>query len=171
MNCDQIQESMEAFLSGELSGKKSRAIRMHLASCSRCASRLNPADLMEVLPLLDETVAPSENFAAHFHARLQERRREQPIHWWGRISLHRHPWELAAAGAIAAVLVAGVFLGRYLGGTRNQPEYFSEIAIAENLPLLKDMAVIINLDLLEDLDTIETMIPGPEGSKIQRSNP
>ena len=35
----------------------------------------------------------------------------------------------------------------------------ADIAIAENLPLLRDMKVIENLDLLEDFDAIQGLQP------------
>jgi hypothetical protein len=64
-----------------------------------------------------------------------------------------------------------VFFRWYPGGTPDPPGYFNDIEVAENLPLLKDMAVITNLELLEDFDTIEGLTPRLEGSTTQRSNP
>jgi hypothetical protein len=178
MNCEQVREVLDAFVNGRKSGEESRAVRLHLASCAACASSLSPSERIEILPALDDEIEPSEDYAARFHAKLQnqkmgmlpvyakEKRRASPF-WlsaWGR------PWQLAALGALAMLLVAGVFLRRP-GGTSNEPDNLNDLAIAENLHLLQDMAVINNLDLLENFDTIEKLAPALESSKEQRSNP
>jgi anti-sigma factor RsiW len=176
MNCEQIGRVLRGFVEGTLRAEESRAVRMHLASCAACASRLSPSERMEILPALDDEIEPSEDFAARFHSRLQQRRGHLAIGrnrslWWRSVCAWGHPWKLAAAGALAAIVAAGIFIGRYPRGIPEPSEYFNELAIAENLPLLQDMAVISNLDLLEDFDTIEKLTPRLEGSKMQRSNP
>jgi hypothetical protein len=170
MNCEQIQKFMGAFTDGTLNAEVSREVRAHLASCASCASVLSPVDRMELLPALDDEIEPSENFAARFHARIQERRC-RPIPWWKAVLMWGRPWNLAASGVLAAILIAGVFWGGYLRETRNMPDDVNEISIAEHLPLLQDMAVINNLDLLENFDAIESMTAKPDGLKLQRSNP
>jgi anti-sigma factor RsiW len=176
MNCEQIRNILKAFGEGMLNAEDSRAVRGHLASCFACASRLSPAERMEILPSLDDEIEPSEDFTARFHARLQERGRKavsisRPVPWWKVVFVWGRPWNYAAAGALAAILIAGVFWGGYLHGTRELSGDMNELSIAEHLPLLQDMAVISNLDLLEDFDTIESLSPEREGAKIQRSNP
>jgi anti-sigma factor RsiW len=176
MNCEQIRSILKSFGDGALNAETSRAVRLHLASCAACASRLSPSDRIEILPALDDEIEPSADFASRFQAKLQERHLRgvsvtRSIPWWKVVFVWRRPWNLAAAGALAAVLIAGVFWGGYLRGTREQPEDVNELSIAEHLPLLQDMAVISNLDLLENFDTIENLAPGEEGMKIQRSNP
>jgi anti-sigma factor RsiW len=176
MNCEQIRRIFKAFEEGTLNAEDSRAVRVHLASCAACASGLSPSEQMEILPALDVEIEPSDDFAARFHSRLQERRGcrafdKQRIPWWRNVFAWGRPWNLAAASILAAILIAGVFWGRYSRGTREPSDDFSELVIAENLPLLQDMAVISNLDLLENFDAIEKLTPGPEGSRIQRSKP
>jgi anti-sigma factor RsiW len=155
---------LEAFMNGMLSGDESRAVRLHLASCVRCTSNLSLSQRIEILPALDESIELSEDFASRFDARLQERRGHQAFSkqqdpWWRRISGWRRPWPLAAAGVLVALVAVGIFLGRHPGDTTDQPVYFNDIAIAESLPLLKDMAVITNLDFLEGFDMIENLPP------------
>ena len=58
---------------------------------------------------------------------------------------------------VAAILAAGVFVGKYGGRTADHPGNYRDFAVAEKLPLLQDMAVINNLDMLEDLDVIESL--------------
>ena len=163
MNCEQIRNLLRDFADGNLDGEKSRAVRVHLASCAACASMLSPADRMEILPALDDEIEPSENFTARFYARLQERSRDrQRGSLWRRIAAWEYPWKLAAAGVLVIILVAGIF-SRYPGGRSEPPESLNDfplaedLPLAEELPLLQDMAVISHLDLLENFDAIEML--------------
>jgi anti-sigma factor RsiW len=177
MNCEKAREILEALIRGTLSGEEAREVRCHLATCADCASRLSPAAWIEVLPALDEGIEPSEDFAARLRVKIEERRHHQNLSdrqnasWWRGIAAWGWPWRLVAAGALAVLIAAGIFLGRHSGVAPDQAEYLNDIAVAEKLLLLQDMAVISNLDMLEDFDAIENLTPGLEGSKTPRSNP
>jgi hypothetical protein len=147
MNCDELKGVLVDFLNGNLSSDKSRAVRMHLASCAGCASLLDPVDRMELLPVLDTDIEPSADFAARFRARLCEPRKRA---FWG------FSWKLTAAAAFA-LLAVGLYLGQYRIKTTEFADNPKDLAIAEDLPLLQDMAVISNLDLLENFDAIENL--------------
>ena len=120
------------------------------------------------MPSLDEQIEPSSDLAARFHARLENHRLRaaplaappRPGGWWKRFLALGVPRQLAAAGALAAVLVLGVYLSMHRVDDPLPPSMTSEIPIAENLPLLQDMAVIQNLDLLEDFDAIRNLSAG-----------
>jgi hypothetical protein len=173
MNCEQIRKVLNTFLNGGMSGDESRAVRLHLASCAACASRLSPAERMEILPALDDEIEPSEDFAARFQEKLQRRKMESfsAKERSGRLLFFgRRPWQLSAVGALAALLMAGIFL-RHSGDRLNVPDDLNDIPVAENLSLLQDMPVINNLDFLENFETIERITVTLEGSKGQRSNP
>ncbi len=165
MNCEQIREILMDFLDGKLDGERARAVRLHLASCTDCASRLSPADRMEILPVLDEEIEPSAGFAARFQARLRERSVSgQREAWWRRLRAWGYPWKLAA-GVLIVLIAVGVFWGRFPGRSSNLPENLNDLPLAENLPLLQDMAVISNLDLLENFDAIEELTKEERGEK------
>jgi anti-sigma factor RsiW len=173
MNCEQIREVLNAFVNGRMSGDESRAVRLHLASCAACASRLSPAERVEILPALDDEIEPSEDLAARFHGKLQQRKMETSYtkeRSGGLSFLWRRPWQIAAVGTLAALLMAGIFL-RHSGDGLNVPDPMNDFSIAENLSLLQDMPVINNLDFLENFETIEKITMTLEGSKEQRSNP
>ena len=166
MTCRESQEQLKAFLAGNLSGDASKAIRGHLASCRDCAALLSPADRVELLPALEETILPAKGLQARFHARLEAHKRERLGKTRSRL---RHlswnwswPARLSAAGALAvAVLAAGILLQfRSVGNYASAPSDV-EISIAQNLPLLQDMPVIENLEMLEDFDSIDNMGAGP----------
>ena len=172
MNCEQIREVFEAFVNGRMSGAESRAVRLHLASCAACASILSPAERVEILPALDYEIEPSEDFAAGFQQKLRRRKMESSSkeRSGGFSFVGRRPWRLTAVGALAALLMAGIFL-RHSGERLNLPDNLNDFSVAENLSLLQDMPVINNLDFLENFETIEKITPTLEGSKEKRSNP
>ena len=172
MNCEQIREVLNAFVNGRMSGDESRAVRLHLASCVACASRLSPAERVEILPALDDEIEPSEDFAARFQEKLQRRIMESSSareRSGGLSFFWRRPWQLAVVGALA-LLMAGIFL-RPSGDGLNVSDTMNDFSVAENLSLLQDMPVINNLDFLENFETIEKITLTIEGSKEQRSNP
>ncbi|HYK87161.1 MAG TPA: zf-HC2 domain-containing protein [Acidobacteriota bacterium] len=160
MSCAEIKDELKLFLSGKLSGERSRRVRTHLATCAQCASELSAPDRIEGLVALDEAIEPSSEFESRFSARLDAHRRKQGatpdqpslrerILAW---SLSR---QLAAAGVLAAFLALGIYIGMFRDRLQAPVATVTEVSIAENLPLLQDMAVIENLDLLEDFDTIQ----------------
>jgi anti-sigma factor RsiW len=172
MNCEQVRKLLDAFLNGRLSGDESRAVRKHLASCVTCSSSLSLEEKIEMLPALDETIEPSEDFAARFHAKLQQRKTATFPNFSGEkrggaLLSWRRPWPLATAGALAALLVVGIFVRHSKDGS-SLPDNASDLIIADNLSLLEDLPVISNLDLLENFDAIEKMTPALEGAKEQR---
>jgi len=162
MNCEEFQNRLR-----ESAAEKtvdSLDLRLHAASCARCASKLSALEWVEIWPALDRSIEPSEEFAARFHARLKLRQNRQGVlqrilSWWGGFAAWGWPKQVLVAGSLAAVLGAGVFLGRY-PGQKNAAEY-RDFAVAVNLPLLQDMDVVNNLDLLEDFEIIENLPAGP----------
>jgi len=173
MNCEKARELLDAFLKGRMSGDESRSMRLHLASCASCASRLGPSEKIEMLPALDKTIEPSEDFAVRFHAKLQQRKATMSHNVSGErrgdaFLFGRRPWQLAVAGALAALIAVGILV-RKSGDGSGLPDNPSDFIIAEELSLFEDLPVINNLDLLENFDAIEKMTPALEGLTEQRS--
>jgi hypothetical protein len=166
MNCKETREKLEEFLAGQLGGAEARGIRLHLASCSGCASALPALDLVEILVAMDQEIEPASDLQERFFRRLERHRASgsaaaRECRSWWQLFLH---WvfgqRLAAAGALAAALALGLYLGKHRVEEPASNPPIADIAIAENLPLLQDMPVIENLDLLEDFDTIQSLSPG-----------
>lgn len=174
MNCLETQNRLEDFLSGKLRGEESRTVRIHLASCKHCASALSSLDRIETFTALDEEIEPSESLHSRFMTRLNEHRLQsktakRPSQSWWRI-FGEWSWskQLVAATALASILVLGVYWGVYIGSAPVPGTIAGDIAIAENLTLLRDMKVIENLDLLEDFDAIRQLYAsGPTPSTVQ----
>jgi len=152
MNCERARKMLEQLMAGEAHGREAREVRIHLAACRDCAAMLNPSQWVEVLPLLDQAIEPSEDFARRFRVKLESR----PQPWWKSRALQRWPRPLAATGGLAAIVLAGVLFIRE-PAVKQEPVSLNELSVAESLPLLEDMPVITNLDFLEDFETIENL--------------
>ena len=153
MKCEEAREKFQQVLGGDLSGSEARAVREHYASCAECCANLASADWVEVMPAMDETLEPSGDFAARFRAKLSAR----PKPWWKRVWEWGSTRQLVAAGALASVILTGIFVLRQQDAGQDRAPDLNDIQVAQNLPLLQDMAVVNNLDLLEDFDTIENL--------------
>jgi anti-sigma factor RsiW len=163
MDCEELRDQLGRFLSGKLSGDRSRAVRLHLASCSRCAGRLDALDRIEVLVGMDGAIDPSPDLHERFRDRLQAHHSQHRTELPAYRSLWRHrfawslPKQLSAAAALSLFLAMGIYLGWLRQSSRLSATAVNEISIAENLSLLKDMEIIRNLDQLEDFDVIQDL--------------
>ncbi|MBN2244095.1 MAG: zf-HC2 domain-containing protein [Acidobacteria bacterium] len=163
MNCQQTRDLLKAFLEGELDRNSMLQVRRHLATCRECACSLNREDLMEILPVLDDSVDPSEDFSDRFYAALEKGRNRNlskegsPDFGMKRPWLPRWSWGLAAAAALAVFVSAGLYLRQSPLSGPEVAEVFYDFEVTENLPILMDMALISNLELFEDMETIENL--------------
>jgi len=164
MNCEKFQDLLKPFSDGELQGDVLRQVREHILACAHCRDALSAEDLMEVLPSIDETIEPSENFSSGFYARLESRIREgskavsaQPVNRKKRAWLPGWSLQLAAAACLLIVVVAAGFHFRAVSPVPDPTAVMYEIEVTENLALLKDMPMIEDLEFFEDLETIENL--------------
>jgi len=163
MNCQETKDLMKSFLEGSLDGSTAQRLRRHLATCKECAAGLDPVDLMEILPVLDDSIEPSEGFADRFYSKIEARKsREsvpQRLSGPGRkqFRLPRWSWSLAAAAALTLVVSTGLYLRRHEYGTPEPAAVFYDLEMTENLPLLRDMALISDMEFFENLDAIENL--------------
>ncbi len=163
MNCQQTKDLMKPFLDGALDRNTAQSLRRHLATCRECASMLDPVDLMEILPVLDESLEPSEDFAARFYTELETRKNRNPaperlpVSGMKQSWLPRWSWRLAAASFLAVVVAAGLYYRQSEYRTPYSAAVFYDFEITEKLPLLKDMALIRDMEFFENLDAIENL--------------
>jgi len=162
MNCQNAQDLLKHLSDGKLQGDMLQQVRNHLALCSSCRAGLSPRDMMEILPVLDESIEPSKDFSSRFYAELDMRRRnmhekqqESPgmkLTWmlgWSR--------GLAAAGVLVVLVAAGIYFRQSPYSVPDTSGVFYELEVTENLTFFKDMGLIENLELFEDLDAIENL--------------
>lgn len=163
MKCQNAQDLLKPLSDGRLKGDVLRRVCEHIESCAACRSRLSPADLIEVLPALDETIEPSEDFGSRFYAELEMRRTRQvpekkPQHSGFKFNwMSGWAWRLAAASVLTVLVGVGLYTQQSSYRIPDTSAVFYEIEVTENLPLLQDMALFNNLDLFENLDAIENL--------------
>lgn len=163
MNCQETKDLIRPFLDGTLDRSAMQQIRAHLATCKECASRLEPQDLMEILPVLDESIEPSGDFTDRFYAALESSRNRKSdparlsISGMTRSWLPRWSWGLAAAAMLTVVVSTGLYLRQSRYDAPDEVEVFYDLEVTENLPLLRDMSLISNLELFENMDAIENL--------------
>lgn len=163
MNCQEAKDLIKLFLNGDLDHSTMQRVRGHLGTCRECASEMNPLDLMEILPVLDDSIEPSEDLTYRFYAALEAGRDRDTIperstaYGMKRLWLPRWSWSLAAAAMLTIVVSTGLYLRQYRSDTPEVGEVYYDLEVTENLPLLMDMALISNLELFENMDAIENM--------------
>jgi len=105
-NCDELEPLIEAIADGSLELPPEQLA--HLASCDRCAARLERARAIEQLLSLREAAAPPANFTQNVMARIgHEQWRTERVIDLG--------FNLAMAAGIFAILAGGVGLAWSLG--------------------------------------------------------
>jgi anti-sigma factor RsiW len=162
MNCQRVQDILKFLLDGRLRGEELRQVRKHIISCPACRSGLSPQDMMEILPVLDESIEPSEDFSARFYAALDGRRRTEPEKRpqpAGLKSTRILIWSkgLVAAGVLAVLVAAGIYFRQSPSRVPDTSAVFYELEVTENLAFFEDMDLIENLEFFEDLDSIENL--------------
>ncbi len=163
MNCQETKDLIKPFLDGDLDRNTMQQIRRHLASCKECASCLDPRDLMEILPVLDDSIEPSGDFSERFYTALETSRNRKPasqklsVFGGKRYWLPRWSWGLAAAAVLTVIVSTGLYLRQSRYSAPEAADVLYDLEVTENLPLLKDMALFSNLELFENMDAIENM--------------
>jgi anti-sigma factor RsiW len=160
MNCQRVQDLLESLLDGRLQGEVLRQVRKHIISCPACRSGLSARNMMEILPVLDESIEPSEDFSTRFYAALDGRHRAEPEKQpqpAGLKSMRILTWSkgLVAAGVLAVLVAAGIYFRQSPSRIPDTSAVFYELEVTENLAFFEDMELIENLEFFEDLDTIE----------------
>ena len=97
MNCRQVQESLSAYLDGELPAPQHELVTRHLAGCETCRREYQVWQQLWKALVAEPVSAPAD-LTARVLARLPGRRPS----WWQPM-------------ALAASLVIGIFLGGQLG--------------------------------------------------------
>lgn len=143
MTCPR-REDLVALLDDALAPPARAAARRHLDACAACAAELARLEAgVAALRAGSPAPEPSPWFATRLAARLAAE--PPPRRGLARL-LRGRPWRLAAAGAAALALAAGVLVVRR-GGTGDEAT-----ALAEQLELLEDLEVVASVGDVESAD-------------------
>ncbi|UCE19425.1 MAG: zf-HC2 domain-containing protein [Gemmatimonadota bacterium] len=131
--CKEFKKLYVEYLFGELEAEKRGNFEGHLSQCSNCASEL--AEMRRTLEMMGHSrrVEPPEEYWDTYWSRLSTRMEKElapktraKIGIWGRIkeSFPTIPSPAYRWAAVAAALVLGIVIGRYLvtsGGVKEAP--------------------------------------------------
>ena len=116
MRCDQVQEQLRAFSSGELPADVRPAVQAHLAECAACRAALAEVDAVACVLSAAQTPPIPPGFTSRVMTAARQMRRAEPVAAW---NLMRW-WRLTSApmhAAAAAVLIIGLSFGLVMGWT------------------------------------------------------
>ena len=108
------QEELFAYRDGEAKGRE--AMAAHLKECAECQAEL--ARLEEVFAALDAMPVPDpgEDYGARVWRQIAPRLPERRARWWEALYAPRH---LAVASAMAALVLAAFYYGKWVGHDTN----------------------------------------------------
>jgi len=111
MECNHIRKRLEAYLGDDLEGDELQAVIRHLAGCAGCRGMAEERDPLKLfLPLAGREEAGEVNWDGYWED-IVGRLEEQPHRRAGRLIPFPGSMRwVAAAGAVAATLILGVFL-------------------------------------------------------------
>lgn len=154
--CAEREENLVLLHYGELAAPEHDALQAHLRDCSGCAGYLN--DLRTVLPLTFQPDQPPDKFWADYNRELREKldRNAETRSWLQVASDFFQPRRLPAFAAAAAIALAVAFtLGRGIWPANDPPP--ADTALVEILPLAENLEFFNAMEVLDNLDLLESM--------------
>jgi anti-sigma factor RsiW len=150
MNCEQLQETLVAYLDIKAQPSERRQVEAHLSQCAACRNRAEEFQLL--WGVLDElpAVLPSPAFDAAVRARVAQEPRRAGFWNWARPSPR-----LAFAGT--ALVVLSLWLSSSVPPARQPVATVvpqgseAEFRMIKDLPVLEDYDVLADFDALSDL--------------------
>jgi anti-sigma factor RsiW len=165
------REDLVAVLDGALSPDALAAARAHADGCARCRAELAHLDAgVALLRAGAPAPEPSPFFATRLAARLAAE--PAPPRRRGLAGLFAAtPWRLAAAGGLAAALVAGAGAGISTVQRAHRARAAEELAVAERLELLEDLEVVASVDAVESADDVAVIAALDDGAGPREGRP
>ena len=111
MKCDKIGKNLLAYVDGDIPGKKRHAIQKHLKDCEGCSGRLKYLSKIWRVSFEHEKIELSPYFWSTLSSAIEEYENRQALSSSPVKLIPRYAFTLAAV----VILLAGVFVGVYLG--------------------------------------------------------
>jgi anti-sigma factor RsiW len=160
MNCEQLQETLVAYLDIKAKPSERRQVAAHLAECAACRVRAEQFRLL--WGVLDELpmVPPSPAFDAAVRARVAQEPRRTSFWNWARPAPR-------LAFAAAALVVLSLWLSSSVPPARQQVATAQQGSEAE-FRMIKDLPVLEDYDVLADFDALSDLSAPPQaGSQLE----
>ena len=142
MNCEEFRENVMDVLAAEHVAPEATA---HLSQCSACSAELD--GLRKTMALLDEWAAPTAS--PYFVGRVQAHIREEQERAAAKVGFLFWLRKPALAGSLAALLVVGGALYRFVIQQPPSPPPGTPVADVEQLD--KNSDLYLNTDLIDEL--------------------
>ena len=158
--CAAYEEDLVLFHYGDLVGAERQKLESHLAGCAGCAGYLN--ELATLLPLTVQTDEPPLEFWQNYNRDLRRKLDDavEQKSWWQGLATVFDPRFLPAfATAAVVVLALTVTLGKGLWSAKNNAQ---DDELAEALAVTENLEFFSAMDILDDLDLLESM--GSQGN-------
>jgi hypothetical protein len=157
--CADLEENLVLFHYGDLDGAERGTLQAHLQSCAACAGYLK--ELGTVLPLTLQADQPPEAFWNDYKRELRQKLdRAEKKSWaqsFGEFFQPRWMPAFATAGVVALALTFTVGSGIWsTNDSQDDAAIMEMLPVAENLEFFKTMDVLDNLDLLESMGNQST---------------
>ncbi len=144
-------KKLSSYMDAELSETESLQIRTHVQTCRTCQDELSRMRFADRMISSIPDMEPSPGFDAVFWEKINVQKEKKKKLWsWQEAFAWGFKPRMAAA-VLAAMM--GLVMIWYVG-KRAAPISPQELAIAKDLYFYKDLDMIMQLDILENWDTI-----------------
>ena len=159
MNCEEIGELLPDYLQGSLKAEQDDLVEQHMEGCADCRDEVAIWKKLSLLPVEQPSAGSRERFEAMLRA-YQIGRNDKGAAAAGRESRGAAwSWLRSPVGAVAwsaALLVAGIFAGNYLGNRAAHPNSSQE-EIAAMHSELTNMRQLVVLSMLQQQSASERL--------------
>jgi len=144
--CNEVVTELEAYRRDEISADLKNIVEVHLNTCHSCRQELQSLQQLDKLLESYQMVLVTSGFAAKLRERLENEKavaRKYFIYNWRRVGL------LASA---AVVLIACAI---WIMNPFTSPSSSTENEIISNLELLEDLDTVQMIDFMDDYELVE----------------
>jgi hypothetical protein len=159
--CAEREENLVLLHYGDLGGTERDDLRVHVQSCAACAAFLE--DLGALMPLTITASDPAPSFWSDYDRELRQKidAAAERKNWLQRLADFFQPrWVPAFATAAIVALALTFTLGRGVWSPGEPAQ--EDAALAEVLPVAENLEFFSTMDVLDNLDLLESM--GSQGN-------
>ena len=159
--CKDFEADLVLLHYGDLGDTECAALQSHVKACAGCAAYLHGLD--KLLPLTIKTDLPEQSFWSDYSRELRHKldAAAEGRSWWQGFAALLQPRLISAFAGAAVLAIALAFIfGR---GVRSVPDLSrNDQAILEAMPVAENLEFFKSMDVLDDLDLLESM--GSQGN-------
>jgi hypothetical protein len=159
--CGEMEENLVLFHYGDLVGAERNAVQAHLKNCAGCTGYLKHLNML--LPLTRQVDEPPPEFWTDYKRELRQKldKVAEKQNWRQSLADFFQPRRVPVFATAAVVTLALTFtLGKGMWSSNDPAK--EDVAIMELLPVAENLDFFKSMDVLDDLDLLESM--GSQGN-------